>query len=96
MGAVVFFPSTRTSFTPLKPGVWGLWQFTHRKYVFAPSHWPTRLPCTPARQSRYLSPWHWPQSRYDSVKGTGSPLASFSTSRFCASWQSRHQRCSES
>ena len=52
-----------------------------------------RRPCTPARQSRSFSPWHWPHSRYDSSNDTRSPLARCSLSRSVASWQSRHQRC---
>ena len=78
---------------------WGwceLWQCTQRRYCLSPFQLPVRRPCTPARQSRYLVPWHCPQSRYDSSKGTSVPLARRRWSRSSAAWQSRHQRCSSS
>src|SRR3990170_2506025 len=74
-------------------GSCGLWQWAHRRYSFFPFHSPVRFPWTPTFQSRNLSPWHCPHSRYDSEKSIFSPETSRSLSRLAVSWQSRHQRC---
>src|ERR1035438_5623978 len=50
-------------FNGAKWGAWGLWQLTQSRYCFWPLQLPVRLPWMPTRQSRSLSPWHWPQSR---------------------------------
>ena len=62
-----------------------LWQLTQRRYCFCPFQSPVRFPCIPCFQSLNFSPWHCPQSLYETSKPIRFPLTSRRLSRCSAS-----------